>query len=157
MAQLTSLSPFALTFLEWLKKTDGRDKLYRLVAYGSKIPIHILKETGGDKVTIERLSKGAKAVGLSRKLMRMFRSLQFLQDFLQSSTLHDPVERALTSLKSAALFVWMIVDHAQWFDKVGYITLQNEKKLAEIHSKAWFIGLLLGAILSGTFIISSRL
>jgi hypothetical protein len=42
----------------------------------------------------------------------------------------------------------MVIDHAQWAHKVGYINLQNEKRLTDIHSKAWFFGLLSGAILS---------
>lgn len=146
---MPSLNPFALRFLDWLKKTDGRDKLYRLVAYGSKIPIHILKETGGDKDTIARLAKGAKAVGLSRKLMRFFRSVQFIQDFLVALDLSDSVERILSMLKAFSLTIWMLVDHAQWLGKVGYIKLENEKKLSEIHSKAWFVGLLMGAVQSG--------
>jgi hypothetical protein len=146
---MPSLPPLTLRFLDWLKKTDGRDKLYRLIAYGSKIPIHILKETGGSQVLIERLSKGASAVGLSRKLMRFFRSLQFIQDFLVAFDMNDQLERLLSIVKAFSLSIWMFVDHAQWLAKVGYISLKNEKKLAEIHSKAWFVGLLVGAIQSG--------
>jgi Peroxisomal biogenesis factor 11 (PEX11) len=64
MSLPTSLPSEVLRFLDWLKKTDGRDKLYRLIAYGSKIPIHALTVSGGSKDTIKRLSSGAKAVGL---------------------------------------------------------------------------------------------
>lgn len=120
---MPSLPPHILRFLDWLKKTDGRDKLYRLVAYGSKIPIHILKETGGDKELIQKLSKGASAVGLSRKLMRMFRSVQFMQDFLTSLDLADNTERVLSSIKAFSLFIWMLVDHAQWMAKVILILI----------------------------------
>jgi hypothetical protein len=149
MTGALSFPTHILTFLEWLKKTDGRDKLYRLVAYGSKVPIHILKENGGDKDLIQKLSKGASAVGLSRKLMRMFRSLQFMQDFLQAFGVADQFEKGLSMIKAFALTIWMLVDHAQWFDKVGYIKLSDTKKLADIHSKVWFVGLLIGAIQSG--------
>jgi peroxin-11B len=148
MSLPSSLPENALRFLDWLKKTDGRDKLYRLVAYGSKIPIHLLKQNGGDKELIQKLSKGASQVGLTRKLLRMFRSVQFLQDFLSSNTIKDPIERGLGMIKSFALFIWMIIDHAQWFHKAGYIKLNYEKKLSEIHSKAWFVGLLFGTIQS---------
>lgn len=55
-----TLPPSILRFLEWLKKTEGRDKMYRLIAYGSKIPIHLLRTNGGDKILIEKLEKGAK-------------------------------------------------------------------------------------------------
>jgi hypothetical protein len=146
---MPSLPSEALRFLDWLKKTDGRDKLYRLLAYGSKIPIHILKETGGDKELISKLSKGASAVGLSRKLFRFFRSIQFIQDFLKGLDLEDTVERSLSTIKAFSLTIWMMIDHAQWMAKVGYIKLENEKKLAELHSKTWFIGLLMGAIQAG--------
>jgi peroxin-11B len=133
-------------FLKWLKKTEGRDKLYRLVAYGSKIPIHLLKTNGGDKDLIDRLSKGAKSVGQTRKLMRMFRSLEFIQDLLKAVQVKDPISRVLTVLKSTSLAIWMLVDHYQWMGKAGYLKLENEKRLAQIHSKAWFYGLLAGLL-----------
>jgi hypothetical protein len=101
-----TLPPQVLRFLTWLKATDGRDKLYRLVAYGSKIPIDVLKKNGGDKDTIARLTKGAKAIGLSRKMFRLFRSVQFLQDFLQSTIKKDVIERSLSMFKALSLTIW---------------------------------------------------
>jgi peroxin-11B len=144
---MSSSLPFEiLRFLDWLKKTDGRDKLYRLVAYGSKIPIHLLSQEKGNEEVVQKLKKGASAVGLSRKLMRMFRSVQFIQDFLTATSVKDPIERSLGMIKAFALTIWMLVDHAQWMHKVGYIKLQQEKRWSEIHSKSWFVGLLFGVL-----------
>ncbi|KAI8913629.1 peroxisomal biogenesis factor 11 [Gorgonomyces haynaldii] len=81
--------------------------------------------------------------------MRMFRSLQFIQDFLVGLGVADPIEKGLSLFKAFSLAVWMIVDHLQWMHKVGYIKLEAEKRLSEIHSKAWFFGLLSGVVLSG--------
>jgi len=148
MSQPLSLPPHVLLFLEWLKKTDGRDKLYRLIAYGSKIPIHILKQNGGDKDTIQRLTKGASAVGQTRKLMRMFRSLEYTQEFLKAFLVKDEFERYSGLLKNFLLAVWMVADHIQWLNKAGYLKLTDTKKLDEIHSKAWFYGLFFGILLS---------
>ena len=143
------LPPQILRFLDWLKQTEGRDKLYRLVAYGSKVPIHVLKTNGGDKETISRLTKGASAVGMTRKLMRMFRALAFLQDILVALESSDSwTERILGMLKSVSLTIWMLIDHTQWAHKAGYLKLENEKQLSIWHSKAWFFGLLFGGLLS---------
>ena len=142
--QMSSLPVQVLRFLAWLKKTEGRDKLYRLVAYGSKIPIHYLKTNGGDKELIARLSSGAKSVGTSRKLMRMFRSLEFLQDLLKSFSTKDLISQYLQMIKSTFLAIWMLLDHYQWLGKAGYVKIQNDKLLATYHSKAWFIGLFAG-------------
>ena len=143
-------------FLKWLKKTEGRDKLYRLVAYGSKIPIHLLKSNNGNPDLIERLSKGAKSVGQTRKLMRMFRSIEFIQALLKAVGTKDVVSRVLTVVKSAFLAVWMLVDHVQWMGRAGYLKLDIEKQLATIHSKAWFYGLLCG-LLNESYTLNSIL
>lgn len=103
-----SLPVQVLLFLQWLKQTEGRDKLYRLVAYGSKVPIHLLKEGGGDKDLVERLSRGASAVGLTRKLMRVFRSVEFLNDLVKATEIKDNFERNASFLKAFALMWWMI-------------------------------------------------
>lgn len=134
-------------FLLWLKKTEGRDKLYRLLCYSSKIPIYLLDPIKNADLA-SRLKSGASSVGLSRKLLRLFRSIQFFQDFLKSFEVQDSIERVIASTKSAAFTVWMLVDHAQWMQKVGYIKQdpQTIARLTEIHSKAWFFGLLLGAL-----------
>lgn len=143
-----SFPPIVLRFLDWLKKTDGRDKLCRLVAYGSKIPIHLLKSIDGDKDTIDRLQKGASAVGTGRKFMRLFRALQFLQDLLQSLGTGDLIERAISSIKSASLTIWMLVDHHQWMAKAGYLRPSKElqERLSKLHSQAWAVGLFLGVL-----------
>lgn len=144
-----SLPASVLKFLEWLKKTEKRDKLYRLVAYGSKIPMSMLDEKSEAYM---RLKKGSSAVGLTRKLMRMFRSLQFLQDFLQAANAKsaDLVVKYLSSLKAVALMIWMLVDHVQWFEKVGYLKFEKAtlQRMSNIHSKSWFFGLLFGLILN---------
>ena len=138
---MTQLPPQVLRFLSWLKKTEGRDKLYRLVAYGSKIPIHLLKQNGGNQDVIERLQKGAKSVGMTRKLMRMFKSLEFLNDLLKAKS-QDIYVQILNYLKNSFLMVWMLLDHYQWLCKAGYFVMFDEKLVSKLHSKAWFLGLL---------------
>lgn len=102
------------------------------------MPIHVLKQNGGDADVIQRLSKGASAVGLTRKLMRMFKSLEYIQEFLKAFDIKDEFEKYSSLLKSFLLSIWMMADHIQWLNKVGYIKLGETKKLDEIHSKAWY-------------------
>jgi hypothetical protein len=143
-----SLPPSTLKFLDWLKKTDGRDKLYRLVAYGSKIPVNLLQHSNPE--LSGKLKKGASSVGLGRKMMRLFKVFSFLQDFLLAfHSTGDIYEKYLSCLKAASLSVWMAVDHIQWMAKVGYFKIVNEKQMAFYHSKAWFFGLFFGVVLNG--------
>jgi peroxin-11B len=132
-------------FLKWLQKTEGRDKLYRLIAYGSKIPIYILTTYYRNPILLQRLQKGASQIGLSRKLFRFFRSVQFIQDFLKANST-DLVDLTLTRIKAMSLGIWMAMDHFQWLHKVGYITLPNQKTINTVHSKAWFVGLFVGLV-----------
>lgn len=71
-------------------------------------------------------------------MMRLFRSVTFLQDFLSALPVKDPIERLISAFKSLSLAIWMVIDHIQWAHKVGYIKLESIKKLDVIHSKAWF-------------------
>lgn len=137
-----------LTFLTWLEATQGRDKLYRFIQYFSKYVIHIMKQHHVSADIITRVSKGASAVGLTRKLMRVFRSLEYFNDALGATAISDDLERFLQVMKSISLGIWLVMDHVQWMHKAGYITVQTIKTIDNIHSQAWFIGLLCGAIVS---------
>ena len=73
-----SLPPGVLRFLLWLQKTEGRDKLYRLVVYASKFVVDSLLTYSAQPPmdVVQRLERGASVVATSRKLFRMFRSLE---------------------------------------------------------------------------------
>ena len=68
MAPPPTLPAEVRRFLLWLEKTEGRDKLYRLVVYGSKWLVHSLQQsTAADPDTIKRIRAGASVVATSRK------------------------------------------------------------------------------------------
>lgn len=143
----TSLPPVVLTFLKWLEQTSGRDKVYRFVAYFSKWVVQTMKQNNISPDWAERLNKGGSAIGQTRKLMRFFRSLEYVNEFLKSFTIKDEVERYLSLFKAFSLGVWMVADHIQWMQKAGYLKLADLKKIDELHSKGWFYGLLTGIII----------
>jgi hypothetical protein len=62
----------------------------------------------------DRLAKGASTIGQTRKLMRFFRSVEYVQEFLKSLQVKDDAEKYLSLFKAFSLFVWMVADHAQW-------------------------------------------
>lgn len=146
----TSLPQPVLTFLKWLELTQGRDKLLRFVAYFSKFVVEVMQQQAYSKEAIERISKPASAIGLTRKLMRFFRSVEYLNELLKALQTKDEVEKLLSVIKSFSLMVWMIMDHIQWMNKVGYFTIAKDtlKKIDEVHSKGWFYGLLMGLIIA---------
>jgi hypothetical protein len=136
-----SLPSEVLTFLKWLEATTGRDKVYRFVAYFSKWVVQVLKDNKWNPDLAERLTKGASTIGQTRKLMRFFRSLEYLQEFLKSFGVKDDLERFVSLFKAFSLGVWMAADHLQWLHKAGYLKLNDSiKRIDEIHSKAWFWG-----------------
>jgi len=147
MSQL-SLGEFLEVFFKWQESTAGRDKLLRLVAYFSKVIVDILNRANADKDTIQRIQKGASAVGVSRKLIRFFRSVEYVHEFVTSLSMKDETEKYLTLGKNASLAIWMLCDHIQWLNKAGYLKLASTKTIDEYHSKGWFFGLLLGIIIS---------
>jgi len=143
-----SLPTPVLTFLKWLELTSGRDKVYRFVAYFSKWVVQTMRENKVNPDLADRLAKGSSAIGQTRKLMRFFRSIEYVQEFLKSTAIKDDAEKYLSLFKSFSLAVWMVADHAQWLHKAGYLKLNDHiKKIDEVHSKAWFWGLLAGLVL----------
>jgi len=144
----TSLGKNTETFLKWLELTQGRDKLYRLVAYSTKWIVPLLMLQGVDKDVTDRLNKGASAIGLTRKLIRFFRGVEYVNEGLKSLAIKDDVERYLSIAKNSFLCVWMICDHIQWLNKVGYLKLGETKKIDELHSKAWLFGLMAGLVIA---------
>jgi len=151
MSQINGLSlPVQVqTFLKWLELTTGRDKVYRLVAYFSKYVVQVMKDNDLSPDWRDRLSKGSSAIGQTRKLIRFFRSVEYMQEFLKSLGIKDDLERYLALSKSFSFFIWMVCDHVQWMQKAGYLKLAKETmtKVDEYHSKGWFFGLLAGLIL----------
>ena len=73
-----SLPPELLRSLLWLEKTEGRDKLLRLVVYSTKFVVDSLRLYAANPPVdvIKRMRSGAAMVATSRKLFRMFRSLE---------------------------------------------------------------------------------
>lgn len=147
-AVVLSLPTPVLTFLKWLELTTGRDKVYRFVAYFSKFVVQQMKQNNISPDWQERLTKGGSTIGQTRKLIRFFRSLEYLQEFLKSIQLRDDTEKYISMFKNLSLGIWMAADHAQWLHKAGYLKLNDSiKRIDEIHSKSWFWGLAAGILL----------
>jgi hypothetical protein len=81
-------------------------------------------------------------------VIRFFRALEYVNEFLKAMTLKDDVEKYLSLFKAFWLAVWMSMDHIQWLQKAGYIKLESLKKIDEYHSKGWFFGLAAGFLIS---------
>jgi len=143
-----ALPPQVATFLKWQEATTGRDKVLRLVAYFSKYVIQVMKQQNLSPDWQKRLASGASSIGVTRKAIRFFRAVEYLQELLKALSVKDDVERYLSLWKSFWLTVWMVCDHIQWLQKVGYLKLVDLKKIDEYHSKGWFFGLLAGFIIA---------
>jgi len=130
-------------FLSLLKTTNGRDKFYRFIVYFSKYLAAVYEH---DKEALSKIEKGSKSVGLSRKLFRFGRSLEYLQELTKAPSISNPFLRVAAILKSISFTFWMLADHVQWLDKVGYIKVSDEKRLEKIHARGWMYGLLISII-----------
>jgi len=96
----------------------------------------------------KRLASGGSNIGTTRKAIRFFRAIEYMQEFMKAFSVKDDVERYLALFKSFWLSVWMMMDHIQWLQKVGYLKLVSLKKIDEYHSKGWFLGLLAGFLIA---------
>jgi hypothetical protein len=80
----------------------------RLIAYFSKYVIQVMKQHNLSPDWQKRLASGASSLGVTRKAIRFFRAVEYLQEFLKALSVKDDVERYLALWKSFWLTVWMV-------------------------------------------------
>ncbi|KAI9145066.1 peroxisomal biogenesis factor 11 [Paraphysoderma sedebokerense] len=123
----------------------GRDKIYRTIQYFAKFLIYYLTRKGYSKETVTKVTKLQKHLAISRKLIRIGRPVEFVQNLVNAiSTQKDEVLRYLTVGKNLSLSVWLFWDFFVWANGVGIWKAQNAKLISQRSYKFWFYGLLCG-------------
>ncbi|KAJ3411165.1 Peroxisomal membrane protein PMP27 [Chytridiales sp. JEL 0842] len=134
--------------VKFLSGTVGRDRINRFVQYFTRYLIWQLQKTGGaeQKDTIERLSKLQANVGLTRKLMRVGRQIEFYRNAVKAMNLKDDVVRVTSILKSVFMSLWLAMDTLQWVHLVGLYKFESIKTINSRSLKFWLAALVVSFI-----------
>ncbi|TXT07165.1 hypothetical protein VHUM_03335 [Vanrija humicola] len=158
------LHPKVSQALAVLATTIGRDKLYRLIQYVSRILAWAFARSGATDLA-SRFDGLKSALGMGRKLMRVFKPVENLQSALNISqrpftgiTRAETLAQVTQLGRQIAYAIFLGSDSLVWLQFAKFIRLDKDKaaRLGQISNKAWFIGLVLSLISSGASLVNLR-
>ena len=115
-------APLELTFpvlVRYLARLDGRDKMLRLLQYGSRLCMWSAEASsslGAKDPGAQWYKKSYKGISLHRKAFRLFKWAQEYHaacEFMDDAKL-SPVKRRLNVLNKAALAAYLVNDNINW-------------------------------------------
>jgi len=126
-------------------QTTGRDKLFRLCQYSTRLLWAIYLKIGADKDTVNRLKDLEYTLSSSRKLLLLGRSVDVLYSAFQTIRLPDHVLRLTLTLSRISSSFYLMCDHLVWFGRVGLLDI-NKKKWTDLSMKFWMYAIMMNLI-----------
>ncbi|KAI9284626.1 peroxisomal biogenesis factor 11 [Umbelopsis sp. AD052] len=123
--------------LKYLNTTNGREKLYRTIQYFSRFYAWHLFRQGASKETVARWNGLKTNLASGRKLFRLFKPIEFGKGAVAALNVNDSVLRATGALRQLGYFGYFFVEMFVYLHQVGFITLQNHKKISDLGFKFW--------------------
>ncbi|GAB5592708.1 Peroxisomal membrane protein PMP27 [Umbelopsis nana] len=136
--------------LKFLNTTTGREKLYRTIQYFSRFYAWHLLRQGASKETIARWNGLKTNLASGRKLFRLFKPIEFGKGAISALNTNDEILRVGNTLRQIGYFGYYLIEMFVYLHQVGFITLQNHKKISDTGFKFW-AGALVFSIASGLY------
>ncbi|KAG8234291.1 hypothetical protein J437_LFUL015016 [Ladona fulva] len=126
-------------------QSSGRDKIARLLQYGSKATCHYLQDRPLDRPTIEKLQNLEYSFSAFRRLLRLGRFLDTLYGAL--STIHhsDIIVRITVTLSRISSALSLLADHILWVGRTGFMTVDSNR-WNTVSSKYWLYSVVMSLI-----------
>ncbi|XP_063433486.1 peroxisomal membrane protein 11B-like [Mytilus trossulus] len=150
---MSSHSDLATQIVKFGAQTNGRDKLFRLLQYGSKLISWYLQTDQGKLEFLEKLKKLETSMSMTRKLLRFGKSLDFILSALKTIHLSDPVLKLTITMSKLAQSVFLIFDHIIFAHNLGIIKADKEK-WSRYSSQCWLFSLTLNLLRNSYDILS---
>jgi len=134
-------------FLKFLENSAGRDKIVRLLQYGSRFLAWWLLNNNQPNLS-KKFSNLEAHSSISRKVFRLLKSLSHLQAAAKSfNEEDDDIVRGTTVIQNLALAIWLYFDQFIWAAKIGLIQkdITTHTYRANV---AWLIAMIAGIIKS---------
>ncbi|XP_071789084.1 peroxisomal membrane protein 11B-like [Asterias amurensis] len=132
---------FVRDFVKFTSYTEGRDKLYRVTQYASRFLLWYFTRYGGPDTTVQKVQQLEAAVTTSRKLFRMFRSMEFAQRAVDALQQTDDIQRFLTLIGFTGKALWLLIDHLVWLGRTKICDV-DIKKWGQRSAWYWLVALL---------------
>jgi len=137
---------------KFLNTHNGRDKLCRTLQFGSKF-VSLELEKRGETDYSKRLLGLSNNTSTARKVFRLFKSLSFIQNAINSYfDERDTILKVTTVSQNFCFAIWLYYDHFIWAGKVGL--LKSDLTVVTKRSNLfWLAGLIL-AIIKQTYLLN---
>lgn len=131
--------------VKYNNQTAGRDRLFRLLQYGSRLLWWLAEQNRSDKDVVSKLKNLEYSLSTGRKLLRLGRSVDTLYGALSTMHLNDLVHRLTLTMSRINLAVYLFADHLLWLGRVGLSDL-NKDKWSNRANRFWLFSILLNLI-----------
>ncbi|CAL1547536.1 unnamed protein product [Lymnaea stagnalis] len=138
-------SDFFDNLVKFNSLASGRDKLFRLLQYGSKFTWWYLHRYGANPEVVDRLQKLGNALSTTRKFMQLGKSLDFVHGALRSLHLTDSILRWSITLAKLNQSVSLLFDHIIWAGRLGLAQIDKDK-WSNLSARFWIVTLTLNLV-----------
>jgi len=115
------------TVVKLNSETAGRDRLIRLLQYGSKLVGWWFQRASRDQSLAVRMQDLEYSLSTARKLFRFGRFIDILYGALKTIHLPDPTVRSTLTLSKIGQSLFLLTDHILWIGRVGLLRVDKAK------------------------------
>jgi peroxin-11B len=158
------LNPKVTQSMALLATTLGRDKVYRLIQYVSRVIAWSAARNGHIDLA-SRFDALKGALGQARKVMRVFKPVENLQAAVKIAeapfkgfTGAEHLAQATQFTRQLAYATYLTTDSIIWLQFAKFLRLDKDKmaKIGRISQKAWFYGIVFSLISSTASLVNLR-
>ncbi|KAL0117281.1 hypothetical protein PUN28_010258 [Cardiocondyla obscurior] len=125
------------------EQTAGRDKIIRLLQYGSRAYWYYAQNANSTKYSAEILRSLEFTFSSFRKLLRFGRCLDSLYSALKISKYPDLTVRITLITAKITNALYLLADHLIWIGRVGILRV-NLEKWNKAANKYWLLTIIMG-------------
>uniref|UniRef100_T1JI86 Peroxisomal membrane protein 11B n=1 Tax=Strigamia maritima TaxID=126957 RepID=T1JI86_STRMM len=128
------------TLIKLNSQTQGRDRIIRLLQYGSKFIWWYLEKGRKDPLWIVRIKDLEYSLSTARKIFRLGRFLDTLNAALKSLHLQELSLRTTITFSKISSALYLLTDHIIWFGRVGLMAV-DKSKWTQQSNKFWLLSI----------------
>lgn len=133
------------TIVKLNNQAAGRDKLARILQYGSRALWYYMQQKKINHQTVEKLRALEYTFSSFRKLLRLGKCVDVLYSALSSIHYPNVLVRVTTTLSRIAMSLYLLADHILWIGRTGLCAVNGEK-WGKVANKYWMYALIMNLI-----------
>ncbi|XP_034246073.1 peroxisomal membrane protein 11B isoform X1 [Thrips palmi] len=133
------------TLIKLNNQAAGRDKMARILQYGSRALWFYMQQKKMNHQTIEKLRALEFTFSSFRKLLRLGKCVDVMYSALSSIHYPNITVRVTTTLSRISMSLYLLADHILWIGRTGLCAVNGEK-WGKVANKYWMYALLMNLV-----------